>query len=256
MAPYYVWQKPRPRPSYRHEEMSEFLSDLTSSMYYSQIHSPYRFLPRTLFKAVGRDLLFYRFRAWFLHLLMLPWALVDRRIRFLVLCPLSSRLEWRLRSSLPALPCAFTAAFYAVGLQRMRHLQALATWGTDGWHGDRPLSCSSVSCMAGIATIRSTLQCPRFPRAGIYLDLSIGLDRTISAPSADRGTRARADTRANNLPSSAMRLTMIRIDEWVYNAADIDRSKVIWARDMGEGKQPGTDPLLSRTESYGWFSRI
>jgi hypothetical protein len=31
-------------------------------------------------------------------------------------------------------------------------------------------------------------------------------------------------------------LTHQPLDEWVYNAADIDGSKVIWARDMGDVK--------------------
>ena len=35
-------------------------------------------------------------------------------------------------------------------------------------------------------------------------------------------------------------------DEWVYNSADIDRQRLIWARDLGEERRYGIDPLLPR----------
>jgi hypothetical protein len=51
--------------------------------------------------------------------------------------------------------------------------------------------------------------------------------------------RARISKQLKNLPGDHLAIVRYRpshdfiLDEWVYNDADIDRSRVIWARDMG-----------------------
>jgi hypothetical protein len=62
-----------------------------------------------------------------------------------------------------------------------------------------------------------------------------GSDRRSGAP------RAQIESRLEQIPGR--QLVIVRypldhnpLDEWVYNAADIDNSKVVWAREMDEAE--------------------
>ena len=230
VAPYYVWQSPRPAPVYRHESLRYFYehNELDS---YKKIHSLAGFLPQTLIKVV-RSFKFYAGFALLPPLFMIRRVFLDRRVRFLVLCVLVLCAGMVIEIFLiPHYLAPFTAAFYAIGLQAMRHLRV---WKAGG----NPVGLVMVRLIVFICVFLPGLRLfagplhlalPEWP-ASNWTDTWYGPDHF--------GTeRARVASQIENLPGR--QLVIVRystrhnpLNEWVYNAPDIDDSKVVWARDM------------------------
>jgi hypothetical protein len=85
--------------------------------------------------------------------------------------------------------------------------------------------------MAGLRAFAEPLHLipPEWP-GGIWINSWVG-------PGRFGGGRARVEARLEQLPGSQLAIVRYSpvhepMDEWVYNAADIDSSKVIWAREM------------------------
>jgi hypothetical protein len=230
MAPYFVWQSPRPEPAYRHEVMRRFYYDGERSGF-AKFHSVAGFVSETLLKAT-RGVLFFSGIVLLLPLIMGRRVLIDRRIRFLVVCVLVLTAGMVIEIFLlPHYLAPFTAAFYAIGLQAMRHLRL---WRPEG----QPV---------GLAMARLTVAfC--FVLAGLRLYAGPLHLRLAEWPASEWSGRwygpghfgvERAQVEAGLEKLSGRQLVIVRyspdhnpFDEWVYNAADIDNSKVIWARGM------------------------
>src|SRR5207248_689288 len=89
---------------------------------FNKIHSLSGFLPQTVLKAL-RGILFYAGITLLIPLIMLRRVFLDRRVRFLILCVLVLVAGQLVEIFLiPHYLAPFTAAFYAIGLQAMRHL--------------------------------------------------------------------------------------------------------------------------------------
>ena len=128
IAPYYVWQQARPEPHYRYAEMRAFYHKGEYD-FYKAIHSPKGFFEQTLVK-VGFAFLFFSGFALLFPLLMVRRVFLDRRIRFLVVSALVLAAGMVIEIYLlPHYAAPFTAAFYAIGLQMMRHLRV---WKPEG----------------------------------------------------------------------------------------------------------------------------
>jgi hypothetical protein len=230
MAPYFVWQAPRPEPAYRHQAMRTFYH-VGEFDYFKQIHSPSGFLPNTLgkvFLAFG----FFAGFALFPSLLMVRRVFLDRRIRFLVLSVVLLAAGMSIQNFLlPHYLAPFTATFYAIGLQAMRHLRV---WKPEG----KP---------AGLAMVRLAVTlCFLMVGARLYAGpLHLALPEWPASnwnfswygPDHFGTERARIESELERLPGR--QLVIVRytsqhnpFDEWVYNAADVDGSKVVWAREM------------------------
>ena len=82
IAPYFVWQAPRPEPAYRHEMMRRFYHE-HELVDYERLHA--RVLYQSFIKAFAGTLFFAGF-ALLPPLLMFRRVLLDRRTRFLVIC--------------------------------------------------------------------------------------------------------------------------------------------------------------------------
>jgi hypothetical protein len=229
-APYYVWQPPRPAPVYRHEVMRRFyyVNELSA---YEQIHTPRGFLPETLGK-VMRGLIFFAGMALLPPLFMMRRVFFDRRIRFLVVCILVLMAGMLIQIFLLAHYLApFTALFYAIGLQAMRHLRV---WNPGGQPVGRMMVRLTVTlciAMAGLRLYAEPLHLmPRKWPPSDWLNQWYG-------PGPFGGERAQVESILEHQPGK--QLVLVRyaanhnvLDEWVYNAANIDSSKVIWAREM------------------------
>jgi hypothetical protein len=157
---------------------------------------------------------------------------LDRRVRFLVVCMLILAGGMAIEIFLIAHYLApFTAAFYAIGLQAMRHLRV--------WRpGDAPVG----KAMVRLTVVNCVLLAALRPFAG---PLHIALAEWPASNWTDRwygpdhfGTeRVRVQRDFERMPGK--QLVLVRysdkhnpLDEWVYNAADIDDAKVVWAREM------------------------
>jgi hypothetical protein len=230
IAPYYVWQHTRPEPAYRHAVLRSFYR-AGELDFYKQIHSVKGFLPYTLVK-VGFAFLFFAGFALLPPLLMVRYVFRDKRIRFLVACALLLSAGMVIEIfMLPHYLAPFTAAFYAIGLQMMRHLRQ---WKPEGKPmGLALVRLTMVVCllMAGIRVIAEPMHFApnEFPPSNWNF--------VWFGPRHWGVARENVEKQLELLP--AQQLAIVRYkqrhepqDEWVYNAADIDASKVIWAREM------------------------
>ena len=132
---------------------------------------------------------------------------------------------------MPYYVAPFTAVFYAIGLQAMRHLRV---WKPES----RPVGLAMVRfivfvcvALAGVRVFAKPLNlAPKeWPPSNWNL--------AWYGPEHFGTARAQAEAQLGQL--AGKQLAIVRyspahetLNEWVYNQADIDGSKVVWARDM------------------------
>ena len=177
-----------------------------------------------------RDFFLFTESALMVPLVVLPWLLRDREVKFLViqlvfcfawLCTVVAFLEHY------AAPLA--ATFFALLIQSIRYLRR---WEQRG----RPV---------GIGLARVVVL---FTIAVVPLQIAQAIWNPSSVPREPAWSRARAHIEAQLAAMPGEHLVIVRYSpdhgfdpEFVFNRADIDHDKVIWAREI-----PGVDvrPLL------------
>ena len=224
-APHFIWERPRPEPVYRYkvmrdfysrDEMNEFLKTRTLG----------GFLQASATRA-GIVLFFFFGIVLLPPLIMFPRVLLDRRLRFLLAAGGVFALGLSLNAWLfPHYVAPFTCAIYAILLQAMRHLRV--------WRpGGQPIGLALVRIipllclvLAGLRLCAEPLKLymPRWPSMW-YGTQPLGLPRALVVAQLER--------------YPGPQLVIVRyspdhlpFDDWVYNSADIDKSKIVWAREM------------------------
>ncbi len=231
VAPYYVWQQARPEPAYHHATMRDFYVNIELPLH-TLMHSPATFLPFTLGK-FGYTLVFFAGFALLPPLVMFRRVLKDRRIRFLVvsvaLLGAGMAIEVYL---IPHYVAPFTAAFYAIGLQSMRHFRQLRLSGAPVGRTLSRLLVLVCLVMGGarLAVGPLHIQMVEFP-AGAW-------DFFWYGPGHFGTQRAQAQATVAAHPGKQLAIvryaaTHYSMDEWVYNGADLNGCQLLWARSMG-----------------------
>jgi hypothetical protein len=219
-GPYFIWQGPRPPHVYDHV-MMRVLYD-KEFRYYQANRTLTGFL-RHGGKKITTFWGFYLGPALTIPLLAFPWLVHDRRLRFALfagivfLLGLIVETWFSVHYFAPA-----TGLLYLVLLQCMRHLRFWV------WHG-KPV---------GISLLRSI---PLIACAMVVLRVTAVIAHAQIEPVYPRGNLGRASIlrTLESLPGQQLALVRYGNDhvpesEWIYNAADIDAAKVVWAWDMDE----------------------
>jgi hypothetical protein len=185
------------------------------------------FLAETPLKLI-RAILFFAGFALLPPLFFMHRVLTDRRPRFLVLCACVLALGMLVETWLiPHYLAPFTAVFYALGLQAMRHLRV--------WRpGGQPVGIGLVRAIVTVCILLVGLRAGAGP---FHLRLAAWPTWTWYGSEDFGAARAQVEAALNHLPGR--QLVIVRyssmhnpLNEWVYNAADIADSRVIWAREM------------------------
>jgi hypothetical protein len=231
MAPYFLWQHPRPAPKYRHAMMREFYQfEEMGPVNHAQTGKG--LVDSTVQKPV-LVLMFYSGFMLLAPLLMLRRVLLDRRVRFLVvcLCVLAAGMviEIFLLSHYVA---PFLVAIYAIGLQAMRHLRLWKPEGRPVGLGLVRLTVAACVALAGLRVFAQPLHlgAPEWPTNNWNLNWF--------GPEHYGVQRAQVEGYLEKQPGPQLAIVRYQpereasLGEWVYNAADIDEAKVVWAREM------------------------
>jgi hypothetical protein len=228
-APVFLWQSPRPSPEYRHKVMHDFYQ-IWEMRDFRLARTLPGFADKTVRK-IATAVLFFFGLALLGPLFLLPRLFRDTRVRYLLIAGAVFGLGLSANAwFFPHYAAPFTAAIYVLLLQCMRHLRQ---WRPGGRPNARHV---------GLALVRyAVLVCLMLAGIRIYaqpLGLAIG-----RWPSMWYGTEPlglpRAKVAAQLETKPGKQLAIVRyspehapFDDWVYNAADIDASKVVWAREM------------------------
>ena len=214
--PWLLWQSPRALTPLRHELLTAYYQSFESNIY-RHTHSLHPWLA-TIWTRICIAFDFFIEPGLLPPLLMLPWTLFDRRIRPLLWSAVSISIGLSLgvfffnHYAAPA-----TGLIYILIVQSFRHLRV---WKARG-------------LFVGRALVRAM--------AFMYL-LSFCVEAHIrTAPTQNSFPAKRAHFIEKMGQSGGRHLVIVQYSrghsihhEWVYNEADIDASKVVWARDMGE----------------------
>jgi hypothetical protein len=216
VTPLFRWQPLGPEPVYRHAVIRAYHLDWAREKYW-ELQTLAGFT-----QDVGR-----RFEALFhfyvgvvlmVPLLTLSWILRDRWMRFAALtCGLLVGAGLATLWLQPHYAAPATCLVFVLVVQGLRHLRLAR------WHG-RPVGRFLVRTMPVI-----------------YLAL-FAFALVLASRSDDSAWYARrARLQAQLEADGRSYLVLVRydaghspLDEWVYNQADIDNAKVVWARDMGQ----------------------
>jgi hypothetical protein len=219
IAPLFIWQNPKPSPEYRHVSIRNFHSLYTLS-FYNEKHSWPGFL-----KVVLNALLYY-------------FVLIANVFAVPLLLSVRAFSRWCLRSPWPRRALA-TFTIVTIGIMLETHtllhywapvialnyyftVQAIRLWR----HRDRRVRPLLIPAMFGLAIVV----------------LIILVNRNIQEagnPLSAQGQRANLSARLEQ--EAGKHVVLVRYGpelsvnhhEWVYNKADIDEARVVWAHDMG-----------------------
>jgi len=232
MAPLFVGQRLRPEPEYRNVEMRKFYADWELS----------RYLKTQTTRGLGREEWAKLATLWWfflgpvlpLSLLPLPRLVRDRRMKLLLITAIVTLAGIGVEAwHQPHYFAPMTCIVYAVVIQGLRHLRHWRRKGTNLGRALVPI--------VGIACFVVCL----FNIRAEYL----GVPRN---PATYPWHWQRAEILERLEQAGGQHLVVVRyssghdpIHEWVYNRADIDAAKVIWAQDMGDRNQ----------ELIGFFNR-
>lgn len=235
VAPYMLWQRVRPVPSYRHLEFARMYAQ-DDAQHFQLVRTPHGIAIFAVLKLV-RIWAFFLGPAlslpFLMMLLVLPygfsWKQISANSRFLILL----------------------SGFFFLGLVGESYFEP---------HYAAPITCVLLALVL-IAMKRLEEWAPHGRRTGANLNrmiiliclLSFGI-RTVAAARNWELGRSESPAWYQLGPKSFGRATLVAkleqlpgkqlvivhytpqhdiFDEWVYNDADIDQAKVVWARDMG-----------------------
>jgi hypothetical protein len=235
VAPYMLWQHLRPVPSYRHLEFARMYAQ-DDAQHFQLVRTPYGIALFAVLKLA-------RIWAFFLG----PALSVPLLMMFLVL------------------PYGFSWKQISTGTRFLMLLLGFFFLGLMGESYFEPHYAAPITCvlLALVLTAMKQLDqwAPRGGRVGVAISRMVVvvclLSFGVRAVAAARGWelsrsespawyqlgpksfgRAAVVSKLSQLPGRQLVIvhyspTHNIFDEWVYNAPDIDQSKVVWARDMG-----------------------
>lgn len=229
VAPYFIWQSAKPVPVYHHQEMHDFYLGIEFP-YFLRIQSVQGNILSSIV-TVLRIWFFYVGPALTLPLVMFAGVIKDRRIRFLLVVFAVSMAGYFVEIFFfPHYASPITGVILALVLQSLRHLRV---WR---WHGKRSglLMARSVPVVA-VAMLALRIAGPRLPPQS-------SIPQTWCSPGPENLERARVLKELTETPGEHLVLVRykrfrslwaLQFNEWVYNDAEIDAAKVVWAHDMG-----------------------
>ena len=218
-APYFLWQTPPPEPVYRHEVMRDFYRwELSKFVENRTLDGFFRRSAEKL-----EDLWkFYLGPILTIPILALPWVVRDRRMRFPVFAALVFGLGLAVETwTMPHYFSPATCLLYLFLLQGIRRLRL--------WQRHK-----------GRTGVQLTRVIPVLCVAMIVVRIGAVLTHTAIEPPWPRGNLDRVAIlkEMNQRPGDHLILVRYGPDhivdhEYVYNPADIDPAKTVWAQDMG-----------------------
>ena len=221
VAPYFIWQKPRPEPVYHHSVMRDFYVGLELRSFEAG-ETASGFVRRTRNKAIWLWV-FYLGPVLTLPLLAFPRLLRDHRMRLplyiLAAVAVGSLIEtWTgIHYVAPAL-----GLFYLLLMQCLRHL-SLWRWR------ERPLGQGLARAVIAVSIAMVVLRV-----TAVVAGAPIEPPTRKGNPHKEAIIRELQQMPGKELVVVHYEPTHSPHTEWVYNRADIDAAKVVWARDMGD----------------------
>ena len=222
------WFEPSPKPEFRHVELRRYYD------YELDVHDRNR-TPLDLLKNSTLKLQqiwrFYYGPALSVALIMLPQVWRRRRLRFLLLAGGLTILATLIETgAAPHYAAAATGCFLAVLLSCMRRLTAHPR--------GLQLAILLPSILLLILTVRMVLW-----EAGLPFTQRVNYESwcCVKPGRQDKARIVETLQRSGgrHLVLVAPKTDPDNVFQWIYNAADIDASPVVWARDMGEQENRG-----------------
>jgi len=225
-SPLFLWQSARPALVYNNVQFQQFYNVWSPEQFDGSIDD----IRSNLWDKLTEFTNFFVGKELFVALLALPWVLRDRRVRFLrwqfLVCALGLlSVVW----FWPHYAAPLAATTMALLVQGLRHVRQ---WRIRGWPIGLGLSRAVVLLTCALVLLQVVQSAPN----------------PFAADSDWAALAERGNYQADLAAKPGLQLVIVRYTlnhnphmEWVYNGADLEHAKVIWAREI-----PGVDmrPLL------------
>jgi len=226
--PLFLWQSPKPARTYNNAQLDLFFNVWSRRQY----NSTWADAERLTVNKFDTFWAFFMGPVSVLPGLMLPWILRDRKLRLLLITFVLSWLGmlsvgwWGAHYAAP-----ITCLAFALVIQGMRHLRQVRF----------------ETRMVGLAWLRISI-------VMVFVTFGASMLQQIRHPYSwtfgfGPGNLSRAKILSDLKKQPGQHLVIVRYghphyihDEWVYNDADIDSAKVVWARELQNEQD---DKLLS-----------
>ena len=227
IAPYFIWQTPRPEPPYHHAAMRDFYRAALIEFETNRTFTGY------LRRGAAKFVDWWQF--YLGPLLTLPFlaflsVLRQKKMRLPVMICAAMLVGFAIQTW--TLPHYFSPAVGALYILLVQCLRQLSHWRLAG----RPIGPALVRVIPMLACAMILL---RVSAAAIHIRIE---------PAWPRGNLERASILRQLQQRPGLQLVIVRYGphpdptlDWVYNEANIDAAKVVWARDMGKDDHQNDD---------------